>query len=141
MSDSSKERAKPGIDFDSRKHFNKACKSTKIKLEPSCVIDYPVGWQSVIGEFIKDIAPIHCTIQNINMKYGYFDVSFTTQTLAKEARIWQAVDRYRRAFHMVCYVCGTYTLHRPGLGWRQICRSCMETDVEGTKTGTWLDTF
>lgn len=118
-------------------HLQGAIAGTRITIKPFATIEYPIGWRTLVEEFIESVRHCKFTIERITYVHGMLDIEFYPTTKIHETTIWREADCFMRKSWHRCQRCGESARNlRVGYG---ICREC-ETKGHG-KTGTWLDRY
>lgn len=93
---------------------------------------YPIGWNSVIEEFIESVKKFrNVIILRINDTNGRLEISVSHHN---HGEVFRAVYLAQKKALTLCAGCGVSDVSEG------ICRNC-KNSMKAERTGTWLDSF
>lgn len=109
-------------------------------------VNIPKGWIGLVESMFKELAALRGKkdVCLISAEWGSLETDFwVTRASGKVYVPYEILLKYRQESHQTCYECGGYGGRVIIRGQVQVaCRPCysvLESNRDGTHTGTWLD--
>ena len=142
MSDLFNEESLLEENFNPTSVLTSLCEKTKIEVSDYAEIQFPIGWECLIKEFILTVKSHPIRITQIMDKFSILDIKFEVKKVTKEVIVWRAIEVARIQSINTCANCGEPKgLRKKVSPIEMFCDFCIKNAVQLGKTHTWLDKY
>lgn len=119
------------------------CQSTPlVQLSVFAYTSYPVGWSSLMEEFMLSIKNFEVEICEVNDERGQLEIKFQMIKKKGEVFVWRAVEKAKIISRHVCTECSdNFNDARRLRHFGNKCEECFKKAGNKGSTGTWLDKY